>query len=200
MALYKIIGVPRIKQDTAFSCWYASARMVLACFEIGPRIGIPDAYEDSTNAGLSNARFGELAKAEGLRFLSDLADLYFDETDTNAAKRLGLGLNAKTKGFTFQDLAKILNLFGPIWTMVERRHIVVVTGATDEGGSANVLYNDPADGSSKTKRLDDFNTMIAWEDGASMMCYPPVMYPNTRTPKRARFISAVSVQRDVFTA
>jgi hypothetical protein len=199
LALYKIVDVPRIKQKNDFSCWYASACMVLYCFEIGPRQGIPEEYAKSKTEGLTNSRWAELAQIEGLRTLKSLADSYLDDTK-NAAKQLGTG-NPRG-GFTLNHLAQILDSFGPIWTVIGGRHAVVVTGVEDDrGGTVQVIYNDPADASEKRMPLTRFNdpAVVGWQDASSMLCYPPRRYPGTNIPWRAPMLAKVSVSLDVFT-
>ena len=99
------------------SCWYASACMVNYFHEAGPRLGIPQKWED--NHGISIPDFVVLAKNENLQ-----------------------PLNAATGNFTEQQLENHLKAYGPIWCAGRwdgLPHIVVLTGV--ENGS--VYINDP---------------------------------------------------------
>jgi hypothetical protein len=172
--------------------------MVLFCFEIGPRQGIPEEYAKSKTEGLPNSRWADLAEVEGLRTLKKLADSFLDDTK-NAAKQLGTG-NPRG-GFTLDHLAQILDAFGPIWTVIFDRHAVVVTGVEDDShGIVQVIYNDPADMSEKRMALKRFNEeAVGWHNASSMLCYPPRRYPGTNIPLRAPMVAKVSVSLDVYT-
>ncbi len=198
MAHYRLIGVPLVRQENDFSCWYASVCMVNYCYELGPQLGLPEEYAHSKESGLSNTKWGELAEGEGLKSVLELEDELWVARRKAAQKSRG-------KGLLFQDIACLLNKYGPIWTVIRSgKHAVVVTGVASDNLTGDwVYYNDPADAQEKKMPLSDLNDQMNFYDENVMLCRPQTDYPRRGEPDktsrmRASMPSVLSVQLGVY--
>src|SRR5438093_86600 len=109
MKYYKLVGIPRIKQDRPMSCWYESARMVLNSFILGPSFGLGSETKDRFEDGLSNGRYVEFAEKQGLKNMDSSEDEIMDR-----ARKHSKGY----PGVNFQNLVYMLDKYGPIWTVI----------------------------------------------------------------------------------
>ncbi|MEM6304979.1 MAG: papain-like cysteine protease family protein [Pseudomonadota bacterium] len=114
--------VPMIPQRKSMSCWYASACMVAAYFEGGPRLGLPKKW--SEDQGLTLQEMFKLAKVEKM-----------------------IQLNSAEHDFTAESLIANLKYYGPLHCTNEwmaMKHAVVITGCSTEGpDGGKVYFNDP---------------------------------------------------------
>jgi Papain-like cysteine protease AvrRpt2 len=109
---YEVLGVELIRQDKTYSCWFASAMMVLNWKErFRPGTGNKSQAVDQTTIELYNK-----ADTTGI----------FNPQIIPLAKRLGL-VPVPPQSPTINGLAGWLHSYGPLWTN-GTSHIVVIAG------------------------------------------------------------------------
>jgi hypothetical protein len=178
MPYFCIVDVPKIRQDSPMSCWFAAAQMVQGAFVLGPAMGMGAESKALFDKGLNNGRYVEFADK------NNLANMDNSEDEIMSRAR---SYRRQSPGVTFQSLVYLLNSYGPIWTVIRLgKHAVVLTGVSGNGdGDAEVLYNDPASGTECKMPLTRFNSQVQWECKGIFLHYKG----GTSAPTRRKVIS-----------
>ena len=147
------MDVPLVPQARNNSCWYAAACMVAYYREAGPRLGLPQVWQDDT--GVTTAQKSALARAEGLSLFP----------------------LPRTKRFTNGNLYAGLKQAGPLWCDGDwdggSAHAIVMTGIDGD----TLYFNDPwpVNRGVRDRRmsLGDFNRYLYWADDNCILYQPP---------------------------
>lgn len=148
-------GVPYIEQKRAMSCWYASAKMVLA-FSRPNNLKIKD-HMVVENAEKREAIDALLIKSHTLKGGPTADKVGATEKDWPViAEAFGFGAltedEVKAAGSKFDELVKLLEKYGPLWCAgrffqggdKDGGHVIVVIGAVVRKTGNNILFHDPA--------------------------------------------------------
>ena len=177
MGVYRLVGVPKITQQHAMSCWYASARMVCGTFMKGPLVGFKNT-ENLFIDGLSNNDYIAFQRKNHLKPLNDIHDEVMDRARSHSKNYPGV---------SFKNILLMLDKYGPLWTVIDMgKHAVVVVGGQTESGADFVLYHDPADGSEKKMAYNKFKDTVDWRCDGILAHYKEM----PKAPRICQIISA----------
>lgn len=142
--------VPLIAQQKSMTCWFASACMVKCYKKMQTVTGLPDYY--NANLGLQPLEVTKLAKVEGFQIIQ----------------------HSRNK-FTVETLITTLRNHGPLWVNTINtqlnQHAIVLTGASNQYGFDEVLFNDPGPvgvGEKRTLPIEEMNDLL----GPQLLWYP----------------------------
>lgn len=173
------LNVTFIKQSFEFDCWYASLRMLVK-FRDGANAE-PVAHPTAELAGMTQQskrtaireeakRSGDHPMSYGVRKQVERhpkRGLNKDEF-AGLAGYNGLAVplmpprdtNARTGGFTSDQLESLLRIHGPLWCALGYGHIVVLKGIDAQG---RAVVHDPQGKADTLHAIGDFNNQLAWD-------------------------------------
>lgn len=188
MGVFRLVGVPRIKQQHDMSCWYAAARVVCGTFIQGPLIGMgsPEANQNGFAHGLSNGGYFDFQSANHLRPLEALEP---------EVMKIARSVKTYPPGIDFKRMLIILNHYGPLWTVIRMgKHAIVLVGGQTDADEEYILYHDPADASSeKVMKYDIFRADVHWDVKGILAHYdkiPKAFSKKERPPPLSGVVSA----------
>ncbi|WP_080378320.1 MULTISPECIES: papain-like cysteine protease family protein [Pseudomonas syringae group] len=150
--MFRLTHVPYVSQgNERMGCWYACARMVGHSVEAGPRLGLPELYDQRSGHS-------------GLQDFSDVERFIQNEGLTK------VDLPA-SEHFSHEELGELLYKHGPIifgWkTPNNSWHMSVLTGV--DSHTSSVIFHDPRQGPDITMPLSYFNQRLAWQVPHAML-------------------------------
>jgi hypothetical protein len=172
MPYYVLMGVPKIAQATAMSCWFAAGQMIRNVFTCGPLAGMLASNVVDFAAGLAPERFENFRQENGFDSLLASEPNIVDDA----------GKVHHQNGFTAENIVYLLRQYGPIWWTLDwgaNYHVVVVVGVERIENGYNVVYHDPADGEAGRMLLgrrttpESFNHRCLFNQHPSSMLHFP---------------------------
>ena len=192
------LNVPFNQQSFEFDCWYASLRMLVK-FRDGVNAepnGHPVAElagmarqsertgvrEDTVRQQINPATYTvrkqlQLIPSRGLK-----QDEFDDLAGFNglvAPKLPPRDVNAKTGGWTADQLESLLRLHGPLWCALGYGHIVVLKGINAHG---QAVVHDPQGNANTPYDIPNFNNLLTWRQN-SVMFLPNVPNADAINPR-----------------
>jgi hypothetical protein len=178
------LNVPFIKQSFEFDCWYASLRMLVK-FREGATAE-PAGHPTAELAGMTrqSERTGirEEAKREKVNPGSyavrskltplpsrGLNEVEFDElagyNGLTAPVLPPRDTQAKTGGWTSDQLESLLRIHGPLWCAFGYGHIAVLKGVDAQG---QAIVHDPQGKADTPYPIANFNNLLTWRPNCVM--------------------------------
>ncbi len=184
MGVFRLVGVPKIRQQHDMSCWYAAARMVCGTFINGPLFGMGDESSDLFEGGLDNGHYVEFQRQNHMKPLNDNEDELMDN-----ARRHSLDY----PGIKFKTLILLLDKYGPLWTVIGfGKHAIVLVGAQTHENDEMILYHNPATGQLEVMSYNLFNErQVDWRCEGILGHYE-------KMPRAPRISSVVSVSNGLY--